>query len=319
MKVIFMGTPEFAVPSLQALINSNHEIVAVVTQPDKEVGRNKKIQFSPIKQVALDNNLTLFQFNKIKNEGIDIINKLDADIIVTCAYGQILNEDILFAKKFGVINVHGSLLPKYRGASPIQSAIINGEKITGVTILKSDIGIDDGNMILKKELEIKENETYGELSIRLANLGAEALLEALNLIENGQAIYTPQDSGLATHCKMFKSGFGRLNFNNSARDIVNLIHGVNPSPIAYMIINDSRYKVYNAHILDNEEVLKLNLITEYTNGEVVLAKSKQGLIIKASDGFVAIDKIQAENGKILPVKDFLNGSKINVGDVAINE
>jgi len=317
MKIIFMGTPDFAVPSLKSLIASSHEVVAVVTQPDKEVGRNKKLQFSPIKQIALLNNLPLFQFEKIRKDGIEIINNLEADIIVTCAYGQILNADILFAKKYGVINVHGSILPKYRGASPIQSAIINGEKTTGITILKSDIGIDDGDIILTKELAINDNETYGELSIRLSELGANTLLEALSLIENNKAVYTPQNSSIATHCKMFKSDYGRLNFNNTAESIVNLIRGINPSPIAYMFINDKRYKVFNAHVVNTQLIQDLN--SEYKNGEVVVAKGKIGLIIKAADGFVSIDTIQAENGKVLQIKDFLNGAKISVGDIVTNE
>ena len=319
MKIIFMGTPEFAVPTLQALIDSKHEVVAVVTQPDKPSGRHNQLQESPVKLLAKLHNIPVYQFKKIRLDGVETINAIDADIIVTCAYGQILSSDILFAKRYGVINVHGSLLPKYRGASPIQSAIINGEKETGVTILQSDIGIDDGKMILSESTPINSCETYGELSSRLSVLGAKLAVEALNLIESKDAKYIAQDESLATYCKMFKADYGRLNFNNNAEDIVNLIHGINPSPIAFMIINGARYKVYNAHVVNDDDVAKLGLNQDYCSGQVVVAKSKVGLIIKCNDGYVSIDRIQAENGKILPVKDYLNGSKIKIGDVVENE
>lgn len=313
MKVIYMGTPEFAVPSLQAIINSNHEVVAVVTQPDRAVGRSKKLQPSPVKLFAEQHNIPVYQFNKIRLDGVDIINNIQADIIVTCAYGQILSRDILFAKKYGVINIHGSILPQYRGASPIQSAIINGEKETGITILRSDVGIDDGDIILTKGLEIKPNETYGELAVRLAELGSKAVIEALDSIEEGTATYTKQDDSIATHCTMFKSDFGKIDFNNDAHAIVNLINGISPSPVAYMHVNGARYKIYNAHVVDTAE--------EYSGdcGEVMVAKSKVGLYIKARNGIVSIDTIQAEGGKILTAKEFLNGNKIKLGDRVTNE
>lgn len=310
-----MGTPEFAVEPLKKIISSHHEVVAVVTQPDKPVGRNKQLQQCPVKKMALENNIPVYQFNKIRLDGVETINQIEADIIVTCAYGQILSKEILFAKKFGVINIHGSLLPKYRGASPIQSAIINGEKTTGITILKSDVGIDDGDMILKSETSILENETYGELAARLSHIGAETVLVALDLIESGHAVYTKQNDAESSHCTMFPSDFGKLDFENTAADIVNLINGINPSPVAFMYINGKRYKVYNAHLYNDNNVA----LQDYRNGEVVIAKSKVGLIIKASDGLVSIDKIQAENGKVLNIKDFLNSGKIVSGDIVSNE
>ena len=320
MKIIYMGTPEFAVPCLDALIKSRHKVVAVVTQTDKPVGRSGKLKYSPVKELALSKNLPVLQFGSIRKEGVEIINGIDADIIVTCAYGQILSADILFAKKFGVINVHGSILPKYRGASPIQSAIINGEKETGITILKSGIGIDDGPIINTETCEIYENETYEELAKRLSFLGAKVLLETLDLIEKGMAEYKEQDNSIATHCKMFKPDFGKINFDNNAQDIVNLIHGINPSPVAFFLINEKRYKVYRAQILNDDRVASLNLsLDNYKNGEVCVAKSKQGLIIKANDGFVSITEIQPENGKKLQIRDFLNGGKISVGDIVSYE
>ncbi len=320
MKIIFMGTPQFAVPSLEALANSDHEVVAVVTQPDKPIGRSNKLQESPVKILAKKYGYQVLQFDKIRRDGVDAINALDADIIVTAAYGQILSKDILFAKRYGVINVHGSILPKYRGASPIQSAIINGEKTTGITILKSDIGIDDGPIILTKSMEILPNETYGELAIRLADLGAKTLLEALALIESGGAEYRPQDNSIATHCSMFKSDFGAVDFANNARDIVNLIHGLNPSPVAFTYINDIRYKLYNAHVFRGDEIARFGLnIEESSPGDIVLAKSKTGLVIRANDGFISIDVLQPANGKVMEARDVLNSGKIKVGDKATYE
>ncbi len=320
MKIIYMGTPNFAVPCLRALKDSKHEIVAVITQPDKPTGRSNKLQESPVKTVAKEYGYQIYQFNKIRLEGVNIINSLDADIIVTCAYGQILNEDILFAKKFGVINVHGSILPQYRGASPIQSAIINGEKTTGITILKSGIGIDDGPIIRTEAINILENETYGELSDRLSKLGAEVLLKALDDIEQGSAVYINQDDSVATHCKMFKSDYGLINFNKSAKDIVNLIHGLNPSPVAYTYINDIRYKLYNAHVVASDSLEQYGVSMDNAEiGGVVLAKSKTGLVIRALDAFVSLDRLQPENGKVLLAKDFLNSGKIKVGDKAFCE
>ena len=320
MKIIYMGTPEFAVPSLQALINSKHQVVAVVTQPDKPAGRSKQLIPTPVKQLAVANGIEVFQFNKIRQEGVEIINNIDADIIVTCAYGQILNSDILFAKKYGVINVHGSILPKYRGASPIQSAIIDGESETGITILKSDIGIDDGDIIHINRTNILENETYGQLADRLSELGAKTLIEALDLIESGRAQYVPQDNNLATHCSMFSADFGKLNFNNNAQNIVNLVNGINPSPVAFMYIDGKRFRVYNAHKLQDFSTTNFAKdFDKYVNGEVMIAKSKLGLMIKANDGVVVIDTIQADGGKVLSAKDFLNGGRIVEGDIVDNE
>ena len=182
MKVLYFGTPEYAVPSLQALINSKHEVVAVVSQPDKPRGRSNKIIPTPVKKVAIDNNIPVYQYEKIRNEDITDLLNIDADIYVTCAYGQILDERILKAKKHGVINLHGSLLPKYRGASPVQWSLINREKVTGVTVLRSEIGIDDGDILLKKDLEIIDEDNAITLFEKLSNLSAVAVLEALDLI-----------------------------------------------------------------------------------------------------------------------------------------
>ena len=267
-----------------------------------------------VKEYALNNNIPVYQYNKIKLEGVDELRALNADVMVTCAYGQILNRELLDLTPTGVINIHGSLLPNYRGAAPIQWAVINGEKETGITILKSDIGIDDGDMLLKRSCEILENETSGELSIRLAELGAECIIDALDMIENKTAIFEKQDHSKATVCKMLNPDMARIDFNNNAIAVRNFINGLNPSPVAYFIYNGKRFKVYNASLSRNN----LIDINKFIPGQIIVAKAKQGLLIKCKDGAVSIDRIQAENGKVLNVKDFLNGNSFIEGEI-INE
>ncbi len=310
MKIIFLGTPEFAVPALLKLIESNHTVVGVVTKPDKPVGRSNKPVFSPVKKLAIKHNIPVFQF-KILNSGVvESLKILNADIMITCAFGQILPVEILNLTSYGVFNIHGSILPKYRGASPIQWAIINGEEKTGITILKSDTGIDTGKILLTKTITIKKYETYGELAIRLADLSAEAIIEGLKLIESNTKL-TEQNHELATVCKIFTKDAGKLDFNKNAEEVVNTIHGLNPSPLAYFEYDNSRFKVYRAKH-SNIELLERNNLTDinsFQNGEIVVAKPKQGLIIKCNDGFVSILEIQAESGKAMDIKNFLNGKQ----------
>ena len=317
MKIVFFGTPDFAIPTLQSLIDSKHEVLAVVTQPDKPVGRNGKVVFSPVKTLALKHNIPVLQYEKIRRDGVEELKSLNADVFVTAAYGQILSKDILEASKFGVFNVHGSLLPKYRGAAPIQWAIINGEKTTGITILKSDVGMDDGNIILSKSVDIKDGETAGELFDRLKVVGAECLMEALTQLENGTITYTPQNHSEATTCKMLKKELCKIDFNKTTNEIINLILGLNPWPVAEIYFKEGRFKVYKAQNA-NEKINSFNINPNAKNGEVVVASPKQGLIIKCDNGFVELTSIQAENGKIMDAKSLLNGKKIEVGQV-VNE
>lgn len=317
MKIVFFGTPDFAIPTLQSLIDSKHEVLAVVTQPDKPVGRNGKVVFSPVKTLALKHNIPVLQYEKIRRDGVEELKSLNADVFVTAAYGQILSKDILEASKFGVFNVHGSLLPKYRGAAPIQWAIINGEKTTGITILKSDVGMDDGNIILSKSVDIKDGETAGELFDRLKVVGAECLMEALDQLENGTITYTPQNHSEATTCKMLKKELCKIDFNKTTNEIINLILGLNPWPVAEIYFKEGRFKVYKAQNA-NEKINSFNINPNAKNGEVVVASPKQGLIIKCDNGFVELTSIQAENGKIMDAKSLLNGKKIEVGQV-VNE
>ena len=199
MRVVFLGTPDFAVKALENLIASKHDVVAVVTQPDKPKGRSGKPVFSPVKEVAVNNSIPVLQYVKIRAEGVGALKALNADIFVTCAYGQILSQEIIDIPPYGIINIHASLLPKYRGAAPIQWSIINGDEYTGVTIMRTEIGIDTGDMLLQKSLKIGKTETAGELFDRLSELGADMIVEALNVIEDGKAEFVPQNNDLTKY------------------------------------------------------------------------------------------------------------------------
>ncbi len=316
MKVIFLGTPEFAVPSLEMLIQ-NHTVVGVVTQEDKPVGRSHTPVFSPVKKIALAHNIPVFQYHRIRKEGVDDLKKLNADVMVTCAYGQILSQEILDITPVGVINVHGSLLPKYRGAAPIQWSIINGEKVTGITILRSEAGMDDGDILLEKETPIKEYETSEELFARLSIMGAECLKEALTLIESGKAVFTPQNHEEATVCKMLKPYMAKVDFSKPAIEIANLIHGLNPWPVVKIAIGDFIFKVYKARVMSVEEVEKYAPDCEkYSAGQVVLSNAKRGLVIKCEKDYLYIVELQNQNAKRMTSNAFLNGKHIEVGEFA---
>ncbi len=309
---MFFGTPEYAVPVLQALYDSRHEVVAVVSQPDKAKGRSNKIVPTPVKELALKYSTPVFQYEKIRKEDISELLDIPADIIVTCAYGQILGENVLFAKKHGVINLHGSILPKYRGASPVQCALINNEKVTGVTVLKSGIGMDDGPIIYIKELEISPEENSITLFDKLSRLSAEVVVTVLDSIEMGEATFTEQEHDKATKCSMLKPEMGDLDFSNKASEIVGLIKGLASWPNAHITIDGVYFKLYNAKVYTGND---LNL-SKYADGEVVIASNKQGLVIKASDGFIEITELLPINSKKMTAKSYLNGKKIDVGSIA---
>ena len=229
MRIVFLGTPDFAVKPLEAILNSHHEVLAVVTQPDKPVGRKGIITPCDVKVFAESKGVKTLSYNKIRLEGVDDLKGLNPDIMVTCAYGQILSKEILDIAKHGVINIHASLLPKYRGSAPIQWAIINGETQTGVTIMQTDVGVDTGDIIKSVSLEISPTETAGELFDRLSILGAQTIVGVLDDIENGNITKIKQDESLATHVGMLKKEDGKLDFTKSTADLVNLIRGINPS------------------------------------------------------------------------------------------
>lgn len=308
MRIIFLGTPDFAVNSLDALVKSHHEVVAVVTQPDKPTERGNKIQFSEVKKYALANNIPLFQFPKISRDGVIDLKALNPDIMVTAAYGQILSQDILSIPKYGIINVHASILPKYRGASPIQSAIIHGDNETGVTIMKTEIGLDTGDIIDIVKTPIFDTETAGDLSNRLAVLGANLLLETLESLENGTATFTKQEQFHATVTTKISKSDAVINWEKSSREIKNLILGTNPNPIARTLLGEELVKIYRAKPSDielNEEDSKLEVGTVLS-----ISSAKNGVFVKTGDGAIEILEMQLPGGKVLPAKQIINGRKI---------
>lgn len=310
MKIVFMGTPDFAEKSLEAVYNAGHEILAVVTNPDRPKGRGMKMVASPAKEFAISKELKIYQPEKVRKniDFIEEIKALEPDVICVVAYGKILPKEILEIPKFGCINVHGSLLPKYRGAAPIQWAVINGEKVTGVTTMYMDVGMDTGDMILKEETEIAPDETTGELWDRLAKIGAGLLVKTLEQIENKTAPRIPQGEDF-TMAPMLDKEMSKIDWENkTAQEIKNLVRGLNPIMGTYSYLNRKKIKIWKVDVVeaDNENV---------KNGTVLKSDSKDGLYIKAKNGIVKILEIQGENAKRMNIQDFLRGNKIEVGSI----
>ena len=306
MKVVFFGTPEYAVPSLQAILNSRHKVVAVVSQPDKPIGRSNKPVPTPIKKLAMENNIPVFQYEKIRKDDISELLEIDADIYVTCAYGQILGKNVLFAKKYGVINLHGSLLPKYRGASPVQCALIGCEKETGVTILKSGVGMDDGPLVTSRTIDIEESDNAITLFEKLSYLSANMIVDTLDNIEEGIAKYTEQDESKSTKCSMFTNDMGVVDFNKPAKEIVGLIKGLAVWPNVKITINGVYFKLYNAVVSNING-------DQFKPGQVVKANNKEGLHIKCGEGVIEITELLPINSKKMTAKSYLNGKTIEIG------
>lgn len=308
MKIVFMGTPDFAEKALEAIYNSGHEILAVVTNPDRPKGRGMKMVSSPVKEFAVSKNLKIYQPEKVRKniEFIEEIKKLQPDVICVVAYGKILPKEILDIPKLGCINVHGSLLPKYRGAAPIQWAVINGEKVTGVTTMYMDIGMDTGDMILKEEVSIGEDETTGELWDKLSEVGAKLLVKTLKQIEDGTATRIPQGEDFSM-APMLNKEMSKINWNSqSAQEIKNLVRGLNPIMGTYSYLDDKKIKFWKVDVLpfENENV---------ENGTILKSNSKDGLYIKAKDGMIKVLEIQGENSKRMPIQDFLRGNELEEG------
>lgn len=302
MRVVYLGTPEFSVKPLERVLSiKGIEVCGVITNKDKPVGRKQVLTPPPVKVKALENGLPVFQYEKIKMEGVEDLKALNPDLMITCAFGQILSQEILDIPKLGVINIHASLLPKYRGATPINQAILDGEKQTGITIMKTDIGIDTGDIIYQKSIEIGEEETAGELSERLSILGAECIEKVLGDIIEGEIIYTKQDDNLSTYTKMLRKEDARIDFNKSAREIVNQIRAYNPAPIAFANLDGQPFKVYRAKAVD-------------VKGEVgVIIESEKNLIIGCAEGGLQLIKVQKSGGKAMEIGEFLRGNKLQVG------
>ncbi len=313
MKILFAGTPEFAVAPLKTIIENGFEVVGVITQTDKPQGRKGILTPPPVKTAAVALGIPVLQPEKIKDD-IQSLRAFNADILVTCAYGQILKQSVLELFPMGVWNIHAGLLPKYRGASPIQSCIINGETQTGVSIMKTELGLDCGDILCVQTTEISESETYGELSNRLSLLGAELIVKALRLLQSGDYTLTPQgEDGVGIVRKIGKE-HAKIDFSKPAKEIIDLVRGMNPAPIAYALLNGEKVNIYRAEkaaLCEGEEAL-LNCAVF---GEVLFDKPKRGLVVKCQDGAIKLLEVQAAGGKRMLGGDFLNGRKAQKGQV----
>ena len=325
MRILFMGTPDFALESLKALYEANYDIVGVVTNIDKPKGRGMKLIASPVKEYALEKNLKIFQPQKVRNnvDFIEEIKKLNPDLICVVAYGKILPQELLDIPKQGCVNVHGSLLPQYRGAAPIQWAVLNGDKKTGITTMFMNAGMDTGDMLLKEEVQIGEDETTGELWDRLKVIGAKLLVETVKKIEDGTITRSPQPED-GTMAPMLSKEIAKINWEDqSAKEIKNLVRGLNPIMGAYSHLNDKKIKFWKVQVLTEQELLdKFKDLQEYKGhlkgiqaGTVLFSDDKNGLFIKANDGILQVLEIQGENSKKMSINDFLRGNKINIGSI----
>ena len=317
LNILFMGTPDFARKSLEEIYNNGFNVIGIVTNPDKPKGRGMKMIASPVKEFGLEKNIPVYQPLKIRNNDsfIEEMKSLKPDVICVVAYGKILPKEILDIPKYGCINVHGSLLPKYRGAAPIQWAVINGEKQTGITTMYMDVGMDTGDMILKEIVDIGEDETTGELWERLSIIGGKLLVNTLKLIESGNAPREKQSDEF-TIAPMLDKEMAQINWNEkTALEIKNLVRGLNPIMGAYTFINNKKLKLWRVNIINNDKIIEEGIVTakeleELNYGNVILANEKQGLYIKAKDAVIEAIEIQAEGSKKMNAKDYLRGHKL---------
>ena len=320
-----MGTPDFALESLKALYEAKYDIIGVVTNIDKPKGRGMKMVASPVKEYAIEKNLQVYQPIKVRNnpEFLEEVKKLNPDLICVVAYGKILPQELLDIPKYGCVNVHGSLLPEYRGAAPIQWAVLNGDKKTGVTTMFMNAGMDTGDMILKEEVEIGEDETTGELWDRLKTIGANLLIKTVKEIENGTATRTKQPEE-GTMAPMLSKEMAKIDWKNkTANDIKNLVRGLNPIMGAYTFLDGKKIKFWKVQTLTENELLeKFQELEEYKYhlnkmqaGTVLFSDDKTGLFIKANGGILQVLEIQGENSKRMAVGDFLRGNPVGVGNM----
>lgn len=307
MKIVFMGTPDFAVGALEALISENYEITAVVTQPDKAKGRSSELQFPPVKECALRHGIPVFQPKRIKTpEAIEQLRSYEADVYIVAAFGQILSQEILDIPRLGCLNIHASLLPKYRGASPIQRVIIDGEKETGITIQQMNTGIDTGDILYKKTIAISERDTFETLHDKLQVLGGEAITEVLPLIEAGRVVPQKQVEEDSCYAPLIEKSMGQIDFAKEACVIDRLIRGMNPWPSAYTYYKGKQLKIWNAEPVAEDA-------GTYAPGEVI-AVSKDSVEVAAGEGRIRIMELQLEGKKRMSTHDFLLGVKIQPGE-----
>lgn len=309
MRIVFMGTPDFAVGSLQALCESGkHEILAVVTQPDRPKGRGNKLLQTPVKEYALEQGLTVYQPQKVKTpEFVELLHELQPELIVVAAFGQFLSKEILELPKYGCINVHASLLPKYRGAAPIQYAIIKGEKESGVTIMQMDIGMDTGAMLDKVVVPIAENTTMGELHDALREQGAALLLQVIDKIAAGTAVAEPQDNEQATYATLLDRSMEHIDWSKTAQEVHNLIRGFNPAPSTFTKLpNGKSLKIWGSRMTDKSSAAAAGTVIE---------TGKHSFFVACGEGVLEITEVQPESKKRMPAQVFLNGRGVQEGDL----
>lgn len=305
MKIVYMGTPDFSVGALEALIQAGHEITAVVTQPDKPKGRSGQMQFTPVKECALKHGLPVFQPVRIREaEAVEELRRYEADIFVVAAFGQILTKEILEMPRFGSVNIHASLLPKYRGAAPINWVIINGEKETGVTIMQMDEGIDTGDMLAKAVVPIEAKETAESLFDKLADVGARLIVETLPKLEKGELTPVPQDHAQSSHTRMMKKSLGKIDWNMDAASIERLVRGLNSWPSAYTYYEGKSLKLWNCDVIEEA--------CAETPGTIVRV-SKDSVDVAAGKNIIRILELQLEGKKRMDTKSFLLGNAWKTG------
>lgn len=307
MRIIFMGTPDFSVPCLKALVESDNEVVGVFTQPDKPKGRGYELTPPPVKVCALENGLNVFQPKSMRDgEALEIINSLNADLIIVVAFGKILPKEILESVKYGCINIHASLLPKLRGAAPIQWSILNGDTETGVTSMQMDVGLDTGDMLIKKSVKISDEMNAGELFDALSELGAEVLLETIEAVESGSLTPVKQDDSQSTYASMLTKDLCPIDFSKSAQAVHNQIRGLCPWPVATTRVNGKTLKIFKSRVVSEKN--------EGKNGEVI--DNRNRLLISCGDGkCIEILELQAEGKKRTDAPSYLRGNKIEIGTV----
>lgn len=315
LKIVFMGTPEFAACSLRKLVEENLDVVGCFTNPDKPSGRGMKVKYSEVKEYAMSVNIPVYQPAKLRNndEVMEIIKKLDPNLIVVVAYGKILPKEILDYPKYGCINVHGSILPKYRGSAPIQWSIVSGEKKTGITTMFMDEGMDTGDMLLKSEVDITKEDNFETLHDKLKDVGANLLIKTINELQKGTLVRQKQDDSECTYAPMINKDMTKLDFNKKGEEIFNFVRGLSPFPGTYFMLDDKKYKVYKCDYLDFNVNVKMDKKIK-ENGEISYI-SKDALYIKCADGYISILEIQPENSKRMTVSAFLAGNRLEVGNI----
>lgn len=325
MRIVFMGTPDFSVPALKALVEAGHQVIAVVTQPDKPKGMGKEVQMTPVKIQAMEYGIPVYQPAKVREASfVEVLQGMEADVYVVIAFGQLLPKAVLELPKYGCINIHASLLPKYRGAAPIQWCVIDGERETGITTMMMDVGLDTGDMLEKTVIPIEEKETGGSLHDKLSLAGGALILSTLKKLEEGTLVRTPQTDEGTCYAKMLTKSLGDIDWNQSAVSIERLIRGLNPWPSAYTLWNGKTIKIWSADVTTSREAAAflsesgVPSETGITPGTVVCS-DKHSLVVCTGDGLLSVRELQMEGKKRMDTPAFLRGYPIPEGDVFVKK